>query len=545
MLAILVSQDAFAAPRTILVLNSQPGDLLLNGLQRTYGLEDGTFSVRKIADDLDDDGELIEVRFNTPDHRHAVEMSFKWRRGQAFAVGQYEDAQRWPFQSPARPGMWVTVDYGGCNMLTGRFLVSDLRFGPGGVIQRLAIDFEQHCIDLLSCGFAPCPPLYGSIRYRSGVSIRPRVSVSDTAVLKGNAGTSDGRVILSLSMPSATPVTARFKTVDDTAVQGSHYVARTGEVTFPPGSTALAVDIPILGNRRKTGNKSFGVELLQDGPLIGDGSGKILILDPNVPMTVLTINSEPGEGDKRRDYVGQGLTWLITAEDTAFTLTRDSFSRKGVTIETDSTASRGHWHSSLWRDRWRIDMGAAGNKELVPGNYENAKRYGPSISPRRLPGLDVTGGSRGCNTLTGRFVVNQVEYADSGEVEKLSADFAQDCGSKPAIAGLFGAFRLHAVLRQASVTNARIRRSYAIFTVTLNPASTSTETVKFSTHDGTAQAGVDYDAVEQTITFDPGVTKATVRVPILSGARNGTQFFGTLTATTTPLWINVGSARIE
>ncbi len=70
-------------------------------------------------------------------------------------------AERWPFQSPARPGLDVSGEGRGCNTLSGRFVVRDVAYGPGGDVQRFAADFEQHCEE------GP-RALTGSMLYRSG-----------------------------------------------------------------------------------------------------------------------------------------------------------------------------------------------------------------------------------------------------------------------------------------------------------------------------------------------------------------------------------------
>ena len=54
----------------------------------------------------------------------------------------------------------------------------------------------------------------------------------------------------------------------------------------------------------------------------------------------------------------------------------------------------------------------------------------------------------------------------------------------------------------------------ATFTVRLSAASAQTVTVRFSTADGGAVAGSDYQAVSQTLTFAPGETTKTVTVRV-------------------------------
>lgn len=53
-------------------------------------------------------------------------------------------------------------------------------------------------------------------------------------------------------------------------------------------------------------------------------------------------------------------------------------------------------------------------------------------------------------------------------------------------------------------------------TVQLAPTSGLTATVAYSTTDGTATAGVDYQPVQGVITFTPGTTSAVIPVPILN-----------------------------
>jgi hypothetical protein len=57
---------------------------------------------------------------------------------------------------------------------------------------------------------------------------------------------------------------------------------------------------------------------------------------------------------------------------------------------------------------------------------------------------------------------------------------------------------------------------FANFTVTLSSASQDTITVDYATRDGTADAGTNYQAESDTITFARGQTTATISIPIIS-----------------------------
>ena len=66
----------------------------------------------------------------------------------------------------------------------------------------------------------------------------------------------------------------------------------------------------------------------------------------------------------------------------------------------------------------------------------------------------------------------------------------------------------------------------AVFTVSLSSPSASTVTVAFTTADGTAAAPADYATRSGTVTFAPGATSATVKVPVLpDGASEGNETF--------------------
>jgi hypothetical protein len=76
-------------------------------------------------------------------------------------------------------------------------------------------------------------------------------------------------------------------------------------------------------------------------------------------------------------------------------------------------------------DWWSLDLAAPSGRTLAPGTYTGATRH-PFNAPTE-PGLDLGGNGRGCNTLTGEFTVQAVEFGPQGYVEKLDATFVQHC----------------------------------------------------------------------------------------------------------------------
>jgi Mg-chelatase subunit ChlD len=71
-------------------------------------------------------------------------------------------------------------------------------------------------------------------------------------------------------------------------------------------------------------------------------------------------------------------------------------------------------------------------------------------------------------------------------------------------------------LSQASINDVTVNEAAgtAVFTVTLDKASSSVVTITYTTNSGTATSGSDFTPVTGTITFQPGQTTQTIAVPI-------------------------------
>jgi hypothetical protein len=99
----------------------------------------------------DVDGELtasvvnnsVSINFHGDD---TWNFDFVSPKGKRIEVGTYEGATRAPFNSPTKPGLSVSGAGRGCNTLNGRFTVRQIIYSKDGHgIDRLAVDFEQHC----------------------------------------------------------------------------------------------------------------------------------------------------------------------------------------------------------------------------------------------------------------------------------------------------------------------------------------------------------------------------------------------------------------
>jgi len=117
----------------------------------------------------------------------------------------------------------------------------------------------------------------------------PTISVSDTSVAEGNAGTTNAIFTLTLSAASGRTVRVGFATTAGTATAGADFIAVNGVVTFLPGETTKTVTVAIVGDTLVEPDEFFNVSL--SSPLnvvIADGQGQgTIINDDNVQQSAL------------------------------------------------------------------------------------------------------------------------------------------------------------------------------------------------------------------------------------------------------------------
>ncbi|HEX2295967.1 MAG TPA: hypothetical protein VHN37_11735 [Actinomycetota bacterium] len=88
-------------------------------------------------------------------------------------------------------------------------------------------------------------------------------------------------------------------------------------------------------------------------------------------------------------------------------------------------------------DYFDFDFAAPPGRVMVEGVYERAQRA-PFREATR-PGIDIGGDGRGCNTISGRFEVRQIETDGRGRVESLWVVYEQHC--EEGTSALFGEVR--------------------------------------------------------------------------------------------------------
>jgi hypothetical protein len=91
--------------------------------------------------------------------------------------------------------------------------------------------------------------------------------IFDVAKKEGKAGTTTSFVFsVTLSATAIDPVTMSYATADGTAKAGSDYVAKSGTLTFPAGTSAKTITVTVNGDKVKEPNETFFVNLFNLSP---------------------------------------------------------------------------------------------------------------------------------------------------------------------------------------------------------------------------------------------------------------------------------------
>lgn len=298
---------------------------------------------------------------------------------------------------------------------------------------------------------------------------RPTVSIADVTANEGDAGTTAFQFELTLSAPSATPVTVAYATAAGTARPGEDFAAASGTVTIPAGAISATVTVDVAGDLLFEPDETFTVELSSpSGAVVGDGTGVGTILgdDDEPELTIDDVTEAEGDG---------GTTPFT------FTVTLSNPVATAVTVD------------------WSTADGTA----TAPGDYATAS------GTLSIPAGAMTG------TITVAVAADETFEPDETFAVQLSAPtgarIADGRGS-----GTIVDDDGEPVLSVAGVTAAEgdAGATPFAFAFTLSHPSARPVTADYATSDGTATAGEDYAAANGTVSFAPGETTATVTVAV-------------------------------
>ena len=126
----------------------------------------------------------------------------------------------------------------------------------------------------------------------------PTLAIGAVSVPEGNFGQANAVLPVTLSGAAGQTVTVSFATAAGTATAGTDYVSASGALTFPPGTTARSVAVPVLGDLMREGNEAFAVNLASPvNATLGAASAQATIVDDDPVPTVTAEGCAVVEGD--------------------------------------------------------------------------------------------------------------------------------------------------------------------------------------------------------------------------------------------------------
>lgn len=144
---------------------------------------------------------------------------------------------------------------------------------------------------------------------------------------------------------------------------------------------------------------------------------------PSSMPTAVYLNSTPG------DYIGQGVIQQLTPSAGVFTANHNVGDCYNSTFgDCINIAFNGGAFNS-----WSLTFATPVGASMTDGQYLGATRY-PFNSPV-VPGIEITGQSRGCNQSAGSFKILGLTLNADNSVASFAADFTQFCDGGPALNG--------------------------------------------------------------------------------------------------------------
>ncbi|HEX8710071.1 MAG TPA: Calx-beta domain-containing protein, partial [Pyrinomonadaceae bacterium] len=374
----------------------------------------------------------------------------------------------------------------------------------------------------------------------------PAVSINDIAVTEGNTGTKTLDFTVSLSTSGTQPITVDYATADGTATAGTDYLAATGMLTFAPGETVKTISVTINGDTTIEPDETFFVNLTNPvNATFTDpqGQGTITNDDTAPPVAGVVVISQiyGGGGNTGAPFNADFIelfnpgtsavditTWSVQYASGSSTsgnfsvtplcptgtcsiaaggyfLVKEAGGATGSSFTADVTGTIGMSASSgkvaLVTTTTPLSA-ASGCSTLLAGavdfvGYGSATCFegtGPTPAPgNTTAALRKSGGCQDTNDNASDFLVGTPTPRYSGSPRNF-------CNG------------VSVSIDNVTVTEGNSGTVAANFTVTLSAASAQTVTVDFTTADGTATAGSDYQSNGGTLTFAPGDLTKTVTV---------------------------------
>ena len=384
----------------------------------------------------------------------------------------------------AQSGRTVTVDFATANGTATapadyQATVGSLSFPPGVTTRTITVLVKGDTLDEADETYSVdlSNPGNGTIADAQALGTitdddpAPTISIGDATVTEGDAGTANATFTVDLSTASGRPASVDFATASGSATAPADYQTTSGPLNFAVGETTKTVTVLVNGDLLDEIDETFTVNLSNAvGATIADGLGLGTITD-NDPLPALSVNDVT---------VTEGDSGTVAA---AFTVSLSVPSGRSVTV-----------------------------------GYATAN--GSAIAP-----ADFIAGTGTLTFAAGQTTQQAVVLVNGDLLDEVTESFFLNL-SGPTNATLSDAQAVGTIIdddglpslsvNDVTVTEGQSGTVNANFTVTLSASSGQTVSVGYSTADGTATAGADYNAGGGNLIFSPGVTTRTLTVQVTS-----------------------------
>jgi hypothetical protein len=297
----------------------------------------------------------------------------------------------------------------------------------------------------------------------------PTVQFSASNFDVGEANAS-ATISVTLSHPSADTITVTYATSDGTALAGFDYTAVSNTLTIAPLDVTGTFTVPVLPDSLDEANETVNLSLSApvNAGLGSPNPGTLTILDDDSLPTVQFSDA----------------SYSVNEGDGTATITATLSAQSGLPVEvnyatSDDTALQGSDYTPV-SDTLTFSPGDIFQTFSVPITDDSMDEPVEAISLTLTNPVNASLGTPSTSTL---------EIVDNDGVPTVQ----------------FGAANF----------NINEGDGNAMIEVTLSNPSSEPVTVTYASSDGTAVAGLDYTAVNDTLTFSPGDVSETFAVPIL------------------------------
>jgi len=299
----------------------------------------------------------------------------------------------------------------------------------------------------------------------------PTLSIGDQFGVEGTGGTRPMTFTVSLSAPSAVPVSFDVLTHDGDARAGSDFIGVSQRLTIPAGSTSLDFNVDIIGDNMLEPMESFTVEIFNPtDATIADGTASARIANDDAAYPQLLI-------DDVSVSEGNAGTRLAT-----FNLHLSAASAYPVSFDI-----------------------ATSNGSALAGSDYVASALAGQVIPAGATTASFSVTVNGDNAIeadeTFKATLSNVVNAYGEGVQATATILNDDVPPSLSIADV-------------SVAEGNSGTRLATFTVQLSAPAPAPVNFTIATADGTALAGSDYVARSQSVQIDTGASSATFAVTI-------------------------------